>query len=120
MKNNIIYWFILTCISGCNFPDTLIDTNEPDLRFTFVETVISNEIVHVEFGIIGFTQAGYFVNIDSIDKTMVFLANQGETIVKFTVKTQNRITGGISNDFQLSDGRKRFLQIDFIVKDFSK
>ena len=115
MKNNIIYWFILICISGCDFRDTLIDTNEPDLRFTFVETVISDEIVHVEFGIIGFTQAGYFVDIDSIPKTMVFLANQGETIIKFSVKAKNRITGEIHNDFQPSDERKRFLQIDFKV-----
>jgi len=102
-------------MSGCNFPDTLIDTNEPDLRFTFVETVISNEIVHVEFGIIGLTQAGYFVNMDSIQKTMVFLANQGETIIKFSVKVQDRITGEIYNDFQPSDERKRFLQIDFKI-----
>ncbi len=115
MKINIIFLFILSCISGCNFPDTLIDTNEPDLRLTFVKTVRSNEVVYVEFGIIGFTQAGYFVYIDSMQRTMIFLANQGETIIEFSVKAQNRITGEIRNDFQLSDERKRFLQIDFKV-----
>jgi len=113
LKTNIIFLFILICISGCNFQDTLIDTNESELRFTFVKTVTSNEIIHVEFGIIGFTQAGYFVDIDLIPNRMVFLANQGETIIKFSVKAQNRITGEIHNDFQSSDERKRSLQIDF-------
>ena len=117
MKNNIVCWFILIYISGCHFPDTFIDTNEPDLRVTFIETVVSDGRVHIEFGITGFTQAGYFVKIDSIDKTMVFLANRGETVIRFSVTAQNRITGEISNDFQLSDRRKRFLQIDFTIKE---
>lgn len=116
MKANILLLFVSICISGCYFPDTLYDIDEPELRFTFIETVRLDEIVYVEFGIIGFTQAGYYVYIDSPKlKTMIFLANQGETIIKFSVKTQNRITGEISNDFYLSDERKRFLKIDFKI-----